>query len=72
MIYTQIIWALVVDRAFFQTTANEWALLGAATIIGSLGLVTVAGGRKVSNVHERLMGQGDEDTEMSDIDENSP
>ncbi|KAI0906607.1 hypothetical protein F4823DRAFT_70839 [Ustulina deusta] len=72
MIYTQIIWALVVDRAFFQTTANEWALLGAATIIGSLGLVTVAGGRKVSNVHERLMSQGDEDTEMSDIDENSP
>ncbi|KAI0187051.1 hypothetical protein EV127DRAFT_345151 [Xylaria flabelliformis] len=40
MIYTQIIWALVVDRAFFQIFANEWALLGAATIIGSLCLVT--------------------------------
>ncbi|TRX89640.1 hypothetical protein FHL15_009390 [Xylaria flabelliformis] len=68
MIYTQIIWALVVDRAFFQIIANGWALLGAATIIGSLCLVTVTGGRKVGSVHKHFVGGEDEDAEMLDMD----
>ncbi|KAI0102730.1 hypothetical protein GGR51DRAFT_562187 [Nemania sp. FL0031] len=72
MIYTQIIWALVVDRAFFHITANGWALLGAATIIASLCLVTIAGGRNVAGVPNRLMGEQDEDAEMLDIHDLSP
>ncbi|KAI1752760.1 hypothetical protein F4782DRAFT_114197 [Xylaria castorea] len=69
MIYTQIIWALVVDRAFFHITANGWALLGAATIVGSLCLVTITGGRKVGSAYKHLMGGEDEDAEMFDMDQ---
>ncbi|KAJ8131026.1 hypothetical protein O1611_g2601 [Lasiodiplodia mahajangana] len=72
MIYTQIIWALVVDRAFFHITANGWALLGAATIIASLFLVTVAGGKRVGSIHHRLIDDQDEDAEMLDIHELHP
>ncbi|GAW16607.1 hypothetical protein ANO14919_060400 [Xylariales sp. No.14919] len=68
MMYTQIIWALVVDRAVFNITANAWALLGVATIIGSLCLVTVAGGEKVSSVKEQPICE-DEDAEMLATDE---
>ncbi|KAI1125130.1 hypothetical protein F5Y10DRAFT_247722 [Nemania abortiva] len=69
MMYTQIIWSLVVDRAFFHITANEWALLGAATIIASLCLVTVSGDRKVGIIHESLMAEEGRDAEMLDMDE---
>ncbi|RWA08437.1 hypothetical protein EKO27_g6673 [Xylaria grammica] len=68
MMYTQILWALVVDRVVFNITANAWALLGVATIIGSLCLVTIAGGEKVSSVHEQPICE-DEDAEMLATDE---
>ncbi|KAB5576186.1 hypothetical protein GE09DRAFT_618160 [Coniochaeta sp. 2T2.1] len=60
MIYTQIVWALVVDCAFFQVTPSLWALSGAAIIVGSLCLVTVVGqGRKSGSVYAALMSEGD-------------
>ncbi|KAI1739176.1 hypothetical protein F4680DRAFT_423076 [Xylaria scruposa] len=68
MIYTQIVWALIVDRALFQITANEWALLGAATIIGSLCLVTINGDRKVGVAHKHLIPGEDDDEEMLEMD----
>jgi hypothetical protein len=43
MIYSSIIWTLVIDRILFQVTSNAWALLGGATIVSSLFLVTVVG-----------------------------
>ena len=71
MIYSQIVWALVLDRALFQVTINLWAILGAATIIGSLSLVTVTGeGRKLGDaVYTELEGEEDEYTEMLRLDE---
>ncbi|KAI1103142.1 hypothetical protein F4804DRAFT_310838 [Jackrogersella minutella] len=43
MIYSQIVWALVLDRVLFQATINLWAILGAVAVISSLSLVTLAG-----------------------------
>lgn len=60
MIYTQIVWALVVDCVLFQVTPSIWALSGTAIIIGSLCLVTVVGqGRKVGGVYAILMSEED-------------
>ncbi|KAI0533011.1 hypothetical protein GGR58DRAFT_522157 [Xylaria digitata] len=69
MMYTQIVWTLVVDLAFFHISANQLALVGAATIIGSLCLVTIVGGRKVDSVHKHLMVEEDEDAELLDINQ---
>ncbi|KAI2467531.1 hypothetical protein F4781DRAFT_307347 [Annulohypoxylon bovei var. microspora] len=50
MIYSQIVWALILDRVLFQTTINLWAILGAVTVIGSLTLVTLSGnGQKLDS-----------------------
>jgi hypothetical protein len=71
MIYTQIVWALAVDRALFQITTNAWALLGAATIISSLCLVTVVGeGRQFGGgIYTHLTSEEDEYAERLSLDE---
>ncbi|KAI1462643.1 hypothetical protein F4805DRAFT_4234 [Annulohypoxylon moriforme] len=43
MIYSQIVWALILDRVLFQSTINLWEILGAVIVIGSLTLVTLTG-----------------------------
>ncbi|KAK5634813.1 hypothetical protein RRF57_010526 [Xylaria bambusicola] len=68
MIYSQIVWALVMDRVFFYLSPNLWALLGVITIIGSLCLVTVAEERKGGIVNEHLDIEN-EGVELLDIDE---
>lgn len=71
MIYTQIVWALAVDRALFQIRANAWALFGAATIISSLCLVTVVGeDRKFGGgINTHLTSEEDEYGERWSLDE---
>lgn len=60
MIYTQIVWALVVDCVLFKVTPSIWALSGTAIIVGSLCLVTVVGqGRKVGGDYAVLMSEED-------------
>jgi len=62
MIYTQIVWALVVDCVFFQITPNLWALFGAAIVVGSLCLVTVVGqgGKEPGGVYAPVMREEDD------------
>ncbi|KAI1091313.1 hypothetical protein F5B19DRAFT_503272 [Rostrohypoxylon terebratum] len=43
MIYSQIVWALILDRVLFQSTINLWEILGAVIVIASLTLVTLVG-----------------------------
>ena len=71
MIYSQIVWALAIDRVLFQVTANSWALFGAATIISSLFLVTITkDGRIFGGVtYTDLNGEEDECTESFSLDE---
>lgn len=71
MIYTQIVWALALDRALFQITTNAWALFGAATVISSLCLVTVVGeGRKFGGgIYTHLTSEEDEYAERLSLDE---
>lgn len=72
MIYSSIIWTIVIDRILFQVTSNTWALLGAATIISSLFLVTIVGqGGKSSNTiaYSRIGSTGPEFPEMVSLDE---
>lgn len=72
MIYSSIIWTLVIDRILFQLTSNFWALLGAATIISSLFLVTMVGkGGKVGDTtaYSRLGSSDVESPEMVSLDE---
>ena len=62
MIYSQIVWALMVDRVLFQETINMWAILGAVTIISSLCLVTlVGGGNKLSGTAYKILKAGDDE-----------
>ncbi|KAI1349994.1 hypothetical protein F5Y01DRAFT_164361 [Xylaria sp. FL0043] len=70
MMYTQILFALVVDSVFFHITANIWTFLGTATIIASLCLVTVAGDRQLSCEKAGLINEYFENSELLDIDEN--
>lgn len=72
MMYTQILFTLVVDSAFFHITANKWTFLGTATIIASLCLVTVAGDRKLGCDQARLVNEEDENAEFLNIDASNP
>jgi hypothetical protein len=72
MIYSSIIWTLVIDRILFQVTSNSWALLGAATIISSLFLVTIVGkgGKSCDTTAYSRKGSTDvEFPEMVSLDE---
>jgi len=62
MIYTRIVWALVVDCVFFQTTPSLWALFGAAIIVVSLCLVTIVeqGGNETGGVYAPVMSEEDD------------
>ncbi|KAI0813695.1 hypothetical protein GGR55DRAFT_635549 [Xylaria sp. FL0064] len=70
MMYTQIIFALVVDSVFFHITANGWTFLGTATIIASLCLVTIAGDRQLGYEKAHLINEDHENSGLLDIDEN--
>ena len=62
MIYSQIVWALVLDSALFQVPINSWAIFGAATVIGSLSLVTVTGeGRKFGGAVDAELGHEEDE-----------
>ena len=71
MIYTQIVWALVIDRALFQTKINGWAILGTATIMGSLFVVNVAGEsrRFGGSTSTHLASEEDENAGSVSLDE---
>ena len=62
----------MIDRILFQVTSNSWALLGAATIVSSLFLVTIVGqGGKPGDatVYSRIGNADVESPEMVSLDE---
>lgn len=71
MIHSQIIWALVLDRALFQVAVNSWAIIGTVIIFGSLSLVAIIGkGRELGSVvYTDLRREEDESIEILSLDE---
>ncbi|KAI0162265.1 hypothetical protein GGR57DRAFT_517611 [Xylariaceae sp. FL1272] len=43
MIYTLMIWSLIIDFVFFQVEMTTWVVIGTGMIIGSLSFVTISG-----------------------------
>lgn len=42
MIYSQVLWALALDRLFWDVPMNVWTFVGVASVVGSLVLVSLA------------------------------
>lgn len=42
MIYSQVLWALILDRIFWHVDLNVWTFVGVGNVIGSLTLVSLA------------------------------
>lgn len=42
MIYSQVIWALVLDRIIWRVSLNVWTLIGVGSVVCSLVLVSLA------------------------------
>lgn len=42
MLYSQVIWALALDRVVWHVNVNLWALIGVGSIVCSLVLVSLA------------------------------
>lgn len=42
MIYSQVLWALALDRIFWHVSMNVWTFVGVGSVVGSLTLVSLA------------------------------
>lgn len=42
MIYSQVLWALIIDRVVWQVKMNIWTFVGVGGVVGSLILVSMA------------------------------
>lgn len=42
MIYSQVLWALIIDRIVWQVSVNMWTFIGVVSVVGSLILVSMA------------------------------
>lgn len=42
MIYSQVLWALIIDRVVWQVKMNIWTFIGVGGVVGSLILVSMA------------------------------
>lgn len=42
MIYSQVLWALIIDRIFWNVKMNLWTFLGVGGVVSSLLLVSLA------------------------------
>lgn len=42
MIYSQVLWALALDRIFWNVSLNLWSIIGVVGVIGSLSMVSLA------------------------------
>lgn len=42
MIYSQALWALALDSIVWHVSLNVWSIIGVASVIGSLSLVSLA------------------------------
>lgn len=42
MIYSQVLWALLLDQIFWHVSMNAWSFVGVGNVIGSLILVSLA------------------------------
>lgn len=51
MIYSQVLWALALDRIFWNADMNAWTFVGVASVIGSLTLVSLA--KEIPRFHRR-------------------
>lgn len=54
MIYSQVLWALILDRIFWHISMNVWTLVGVGNVIGSLTLVSLAKEISPPRKHEVL------------------
>lgn len=74
MIYSQVLWALLLDSVVWHVEVNLWTLIGVASVVSSLTLVSLA--KEVKTIHfkdglqdERLgpcmeIGPADDDLEI--------
>lgn len=73
MIYSQIVWALILDRVLFQSTINLWEILGAVIVIASLTLVTLVGNvQKPSTAEYKDIRCEDEEAGRLSLEEAHP
>lgn len=42
MIYSQVLWALAIDRIIWKVSMNVWTFVGVGSVVGSLALVSLA------------------------------
>lgn len=42
MIYSQVVWALALDRIVWHVNLNVWTLIGVTSVVFSLALVSLA------------------------------
>lgn len=59
MIYSQVLWALALDRIFWHVSMNVWTFVGIGSVVGSLTLVSLA--REIPTLRQKE-GHGDYDT----------
>lgn len=55
MIYSQVLWALAIDRVVWHVSMNIWTFVGVGGVVGSLVLVSLAKeipSLRTKNVHD--------------------
>lgn len=73
MIYSQVLWALALDRIFWNVSLNLWSIIGVVGVIGSLSMVSLAkeltASRPVCGIQYEQISTGPHDrTPNSDIE----
>lgn len=70
MIYSQVLWALALDRVFWHISLNVWSVIGVVSVVGSLTLVSlvkeVTTSRMVDGTQYEILPRTNEST--SDLD----
>lgn len=70
MIYSQVLWALALDRIFWHISLNVWSIVGVVSVISSLTLVSlvkeVAASRMVHGMQYGILPRSNGST--SDLD----
>lgn len=72
MIYSQVLWALALDRVFWHVSLNVWSIVGVVSVISSLTLVSlvkeVTTSRTVDGTQYENLPRTNESTSDLDLD----
>lgn len=72
MIYSQVLWALALDRVFWHVSLNVWSIVGVVSVISSLTLVSlvkeVTTSRMVDGTQYESLPRTNESTSDLDLD----